>query len=167
MTSRVRKDMVEAGDERSGLRVESETWWNCGNKNHVIVEYSTLCSMRQLLHCPPSPSCLSFTLAVSQTQQHCSPLVLPICCVHCVTNTMAASLVAILPAHRACRVTNTMTTSPVAVLPTVKTRSTLELSPECPEISVRRDFGFSDSEGSAAPLSSLCPGFRNAEITWG
>ena len=50
---------------------------------------------------------------------------------------------------------------------TVKTGSTPELSPEHPEISVRRDFGFSDSEGSAAPLSSLCPGFRNAEITWG
>ena len=25
--------------------------------------------------------------------------------------------------------------------------------------------GFSNSERSAAPLSSLCPGFRNAEIT--
>ena len=49
----------------------------------------------------------------------------------------------------------------------VKTGSTLELSPERPEISVRQDFGFSDSEGSAAPLSSLCPGFQNAEITWG
>ena len=73
--------------------------------------------MRQLLHCPPSPSCLSFTLAVSQTQQHCLPLVLPVRCVRCVTNTMAASLVAILPAHHACHVTNTMTTSPVAVLP--------------------------------------------------